>query len=74
MASFGISPREHNARIRERREAFSRELAAQLAKVPPRTYKVDGCPACEQPGAPAHQASEFCRSGRREHCSCDTCF
>jgi hypothetical protein len=35
---------------------------------------VDGCPTCALPGAPAHQASELCRSGRRDHCSCDTCF
>jgi hypothetical protein len=23
---------------------------------------------------PAHDASEFCKSGKRTHCSCDTCF
>lgn len=29
-----------------------------------------------RPGAfaPAHEASSSCRSGRRNHCTCDTCF
>lgn len=23
---------------------------------------------------PSHSASQFCRSGKRPHCTCDTCF
>lgn len=26
------------------------------------------------PFAPSHKASSMCLSGRRPHCSCDTCF
>lgn len=26
------------------------------------------------PFAPNHKASERCRSGKRAHCTCDTCF
>lgn len=25
-------------------------------------------------GGPSHEASPLCRSGRRAHCTCDTCF
>lgn len=27
-----------------------------------------------EPFAPAHKASSYCRSGKRAHCTCDTCF
>jgi len=26
------------------------------------------------PGGPDHEPSEYCRSGKRPHCSCDSCF
>lgn len=26
------------------------------------------------PFAPSHKASKFCKSGRENHCTCDTCF
>jgi hypothetical protein len=36
------------------------------------------CPTCQRtkPGemAPRHDASPRCESGRRPHCTCDTCF
>jgi hypothetical protein len=41
---------------------------------------VKGCKGCEvfftNPGvmAPSHKASDRCRSGKRDHCTCDTCF
>ena len=40
----------------------------------------DGCAYCEREKAngctffPPHNASARCRSGRRAHCTCDTCF
>ena len=38
----------------------------------------DGCSYCEQYYAdsmmPHHDASEACKSGKREHCTCDACF
>lgn len=43
---------------------------------------VSDCMGCSEfyahpfihPFAPAHRASAGCRSGRRNHCTCDTCF
>lgn len=40
------------------------------------------CPGCKEfyehqtlsPFAPSHRASAGCESGRRPHCTCDTCF
>lgn len=28
----------------------------------------------ERPFGPRHRASQRCQSGRRDHCTCDTCF
>lgn len=28
----------------------------------------------EPPFAPPHKASETCRSGKHNHCTCDSCF
>lgn len=44
----------------------------------PRHY-VEGCSFCEeikQNGGfgPSHDASNGCESGKRDHCTCDTCF
>ena len=36
-----------------------------------------GCKMCRHVsvfGGPSHEASTFCRSGKRPHCTCDTCF
>ena len=48
------------------------------AKNPPKVDFVAGCPGCiqrmETGMGPAHYASPRCRSGKRPHCSCDTCF
>jgi hypothetical protein len=41
---------------------------------------VDGCSICEviktrdRGFGPSHDASERCRSGYHEHCSCSSCF
>ena len=38
---------------------------------------VEGCRECAQyqkTGGPDHYPSEFCRSGKRPHCSCGTCY
>lgn len=41
---------------------------------------VEGCKGCEiffdnpDAFAPRHKASDRCRSGKRSHCTCDTCF
>jgi hypothetical protein len=26
------------------------------------------------PSGPSHKASEWCKSGKHPHCTCDTCF
>lgn len=41
-----------------------------------RQHRVKGCTTCEQYGlhGPSHDASDRCESGKRPHCSCDTCF
>jgi hypothetical protein len=41
--------------------------------------EVSTCRTCKEEGygkgfAPQHKASEGCRSGKRAHCTCDTCF
>lgn len=36
-----------------------------------------GCLYCARvyvSGGPSHEGSPRCRSGRRSHCACDTCF
>lgn len=47
-------------------------------KYPTRRRHVEGCSYCEQnKGAsmmPSHDASLRCESGKRPHCTCDTCF
>jgi hypothetical protein len=39
---------------------------------------VAGCPTCDahKPGEmmPNHEASPYCESGKRAHCTCDVCF
>jgi hypothetical protein len=42
-----------------------------------RRHKVAGCPSCDREKGdfhPSHDASESCESGKRNHCTCDTCF
>lgn len=37
-----------------------------------------GCKTCDEAGPndfmPPHDASAHCESGKRPHCTCDTCF
>lgn len=37
-------------------------------------YWRTGWPGSSPPFAPAHKASDRCRSGKNPHCTCDTCF
>jgi len=45
-----------------------------------REYAEKNCSYCRQAkesgddGMPRHFASAYCQSGRRSHCTCDTCF
>ncbi len=43
-----------------------------------RFWVEEGCPSCarEVKGGffPPHDASSRCESGKRSHCTCDTCF
>lgn len=40
--------------------------------------KVAACPSCERNAregfGPPHEASATCKSGGRNHCTCDACF
>lgn len=53
---------------------------AVYASWPARTDRVVGCDYCRRLAlaredfAPRHTASDRCRSGKRAHCTCDTCF
>lgn len=46
----------------------------------PRSIYVEGCSYCEREKLagnthfPRHHASPRCESGKRYHCTCDTCF
>ena len=52
----------------------------QIARMIQMGSIVRGCKGCEpmleNPDAmcPSHTASDRCRSGKRPHCTCDTCF
>lgn len=57
--------------------------ADRIAYLEGRGLIVPGCPGCKptydsedgrKPFGPNHKASERCRSGKRDHCTCDTCF
>lgn len=46
---------------------------------PARRSRVAGCSTCDRDPEhkkmmPPHDASARCESGKRSHCSCDTCF
>ncbi len=32
------------------------------------------CKSCAEGWLPSHEASKGCQSGKRPHCTCDTCF
>lgn len=58
---------ERNDRLRLKREAALR-----------RRRPAGECAYCDRDGddpmMPRHTASERCESGKRPHCTCDTCF
>lgn len=45
-----------------------------------RRTRIQGCTSCDSYGhgkysmGPPHDASNSCQSGKRSHCTCDTCF
>lgn len=49
----------------------------EIAK-PIRIMPLGECAYCDKwrhdPMMPSHSASERCESGKRNHCTCDTCF
>lgn len=55
-------------------------LDAAVKSEPAPEVKSTGCAYCDREIArgntfyPPHNASSSCRSGGRNHCSCDTCF
>ena len=80
-----LTPEQRLADVRElyrRGEATPEDvLAATAAATAPHISPfVDGCSACDtiktapSQFGPRHFASDRCESGKRNHCTCDTCF
>jgi hypothetical protein len=66
-----------------RRRTYASDMRAfeayQAKQARRRQYRVEGCSTCARDPEgnqimPPHDASNRCESGRRSHCSCDTCF
>lgn len=56
-------------------DADIRNVPQRPPAAPERRHTVAGCPGCDGQGhRPSHDPSPMCESGRRAHCSCDTCF
>jgi acyl dehydratase len=62
---------EYKAHV-EKERAIVAEAVALYAK--PQVSDCDYCKEVSIFGGPGHFASGSCRSGRRAHCTCDTCF
>ncbi len=72
-AAYSKDPKsEETKTLRAELDRVTEEGVQQFAKP-----QVPGCRECEVYsvfGGPSHHASSFCRSGKRPHCTCDTCF
>ncbi len=58
------------------REGHEASVRRQYAEVVPaaRVTADPDCSLCAVGEGPRHEASSRCQSGRRAHCSCETCF
>jgi len=55
-------------------QLLQESILSQFGKWNPRFPTCERCRWSSVFGGPSHEASIGCRSGRRPHCSCDTCF
>jgi hypothetical protein len=69
LRGYGGETREEQLRRWEREGMLDPECAFCQREVYAATDKMP-----EDVFAPRHKALETCRSGRRPHCTCDTCF
>lgn len=56
---------------------YTQEKAARRARQYNVGTRVPGCKTCDDPTytqGPDHTPSRNCESGKRPHCTCDTCF
>ena len=73
---------ERGQKLGEREVKIRRQVYEDLVNRAIADYakpEVPGCRACaiisiEGGFGPPHNASQRCKSGKRNHCSCDTCF
>lgn len=55
-------------------DAFTSEAIEKFGQSNPAHPDCLQCLRASVFGGPGHESSRFCGSGRRPHCSCDTCF
>lgn len=69
LSYYGHTPEEWEALTRDERQVAMGRLAP-----------VGECVSCDRARessdtmAPRHTASDRCQSGKRNHCTCDTCY
>lgn len=61
-------------------------IAARITRLETAGHLDPGCRGCDEfyahiragkpdmPFAPLHRSNPYCRSGKRPHCTCDSCF
>ena len=57
-------------------EGYMRALEHILEELDenPSLCLIDGCQVSMTTATPSHHASSSCQSGKRPHCTCDTCY
>jgi hypothetical protein len=75
MFDFALEIEKARIASREYERRETAEAAREAAEAD-RKAEMAACPTCQRddPRGPAHFASRRCESGRRNHCTCDTCY
>ena len=63
---------EREPELKQKLHDIEAAAVAQFAK--PEVADCKACASSSVFGGPGHYASPNCQSGRRPHCSCDTCY
>lgn len=62
-------------RLKDYAEAIKADLLTQFGKINPQYPDCEYCLTQSVfKGGPSHVGSSYCRSGKRPHCTCDSCF
>jgi hypothetical protein len=72
--SWRANGQDHETTVALRAELNANRQAAIAAYAKPEVPDCEYCKVVSVFGGPSHFASDYCRSGRRPHCTCDTCF